>query len=265
MSERLQKFLARAGYGSRRQIEEWIRQGRIQVNGALARLGQQVDGSERIHLDGRPLAARSVAVPVPEVIAYHKPIGEVCSRRDPQGRPTVFEHLPAPHQGRWVSVGRLDLNTAGLILFTNDGELANRLMHPSRIIDREYAVRVLGEVNTEILTALRKGVVLEDGAARFTDIQDAGGQGANHWYHVVIQEGRKREVRRLWESQGVRVSRLIRVRYGPIMLDKRLRPGHWRRLDAGDLAALYRLVGLALPGARPARARRRPAGSGRRT
>jgi len=266
MSERLQKFLANAGYGSRRQIESWIEAGRIEVDGRRAVLGQQVTGAERIVVDGRPVDAQAAAAREPEVIAYHKPVGEVCSRSDPEGRPTVYDNLPPPAHGRWIGIGRLDLNTSGLILFTNDGELANRLMHPSQVVDREYAVRVLGEVSTETLEALRRGVQLDDGPARFTDIQEAGGRGANHWYHVVIQEGRKREVRRLWESQGVQVSRLMRVRYGPILLDKKLRPGRWRPLDAGDRAALYQAAGLPAPKAGPKSkpGSKHPAGRGKR-
>jgi len=267
MSERLQKFLANAGYGSRRQIESWIEAGRIEVDGRPAVPGQQVTGGERIRIDGKPVRVQA-AEQGAEVIAYHKPVGEVCSRSDPEGRPTVYENLPEPQHGRWIGVGRLDINTSGLILFTNDGELANRLMHPSHVIDREYAVRVLGEVDAGVLDRLLQGVQLDDGKARFTDIQDAGGRGANHWYHVVIQEGRKREVRRLWESQGIRVSRLMRVRYGPIMLDKKLRPGRWRQLDKGDLAALYQSVGMKLPklaSAQPAKKATKKVGWGRRS
>ena len=226
MSERLQKVLARAGLGSRREIEGWIQAGRIQVNGVTAELGAQVDGGETISIDGK-----TIALAPPEatrVIAYHKPLGEITTRSDPEGRPTVFDHLPRLEQGRWIAVGRLDINTSGLLLLTNDGELANRLMHPSRQLEREYAVRVFGEVDGLILNALLEGVELEDGPARFMSVRDAGGSGSNRWYHVVLGEGRNREVRRLWESQGVQVSRLIRVRYGPIELGRRLPAGKWQ-------------------------------------
>lgn len=256
MMARLQKFLAEAGFGSRRQIEEWIRQGRLSVDGRPAELGQQVCGEERILLDGNPL--RVPTVPVRRrVLAYYKPVGEVCSRSDPEGRPTVFERLPKLRNGRWVAVGRLDISTQGLMLFTNDGELANRLMHPSRGIEREYAVRVLGEVGEELLQRLVAGVELEDGPARFESLVRQGGEGANAWYHVTLCEGRNREVRRLWESQGVRVSRLIRVRYGPVGLRRGLRPGRWEELEVNELNALLESAGMA-PRPVPAQGQRRP-------
>ena len=242
MSERLQKFLARAGLGSRRQIEDWVRQGRITVNGAPAQLGVQVSGMETIQIDGKPVQVRAFR-PRRRVLAYYKPVGEMTTRSDPGGRPTVFERLPPLRDGRWVTVGRLDLNTQGLLLLTNDGELANRLMHPSSGIEREYAVRVLGEVAPEMVRRLREGVALDDGLARFDDIREAGGEGANHWYHVVLREGRNREVRRLWESQGVTVSRLIRVRYGPVTLRRGLHPGRWDELDEIQVGALLAAVG----------------------
>ena len=244
MAERLQKFLARMGLGSRRQIEDWIRQGRITVNGAVAQLGNQVNGAEKIQIDGKPIQVRPFGQRR-RVLAYYKPVGEMTSRRDPEGRPTVFEHLPPLRDSRWIAVGRLDLNTQGLLLLTNDGELANRLMHPSSQIEREYAVRVLGEVPPEMLKRLREGVTLEDGVARFDEIREAGGEGANHWYHVILREGRHREVRRLWESQGVTVSRLTRVRYGPVILRRGLHPGHWDELDEVQMAELLRAVGYA--------------------
>lgn len=247
MQERLQKVLARTGLGSRRHVEELIRAGRVEVDGRTAELGQKVSGGERIRVDGRDVTLGGDKKAVAEVIAYHKPVGEVCSRSDPQGRRTVFAQLPKPRGGRWVSVGRLDINTAGLLLFTTDGELANCLMHPSHEIEREYAVRLLGEVDGDMLERLVRGVQLEDGPARFTAIEDAGGSGANHWYHVILREGRNREVRRLWESQGVTVSRLIRVRYGPIGLERGLRPGKSRPLDPAELRGLYRAAGLKAP------------------
>lgn len=241
--QRLQKVLANAGYGSRRQIEKLIEAGRVTVNGRVAGLGCKVSGEERIQINGKTARLDAPAAQH-AILAYHKPEGEICSRDDPDGRPTVFEHLPAPPRGRWISIGRLDINSSGLLLFTTDGELANRLMHPSTVVDREYAVRVLGAVDQALLDRLQQGVELEDGAARFTDIQDGGGRGANHWYYVVIQEGRNREVRRLWQSQGIQVSRLVRVRYGTAILDKGLRPGKWQYLDQQEAAALYRAAGL---------------------
>jgi 23S rRNA pseudouridine2605 synthase len=262
MAERLQKFLARMGLGSRRQIEDWIRQGRITVNGVVAQLGNQVNGAEKIQIDSRPIQVRPFGQRR-RVLAYYKPVGEVTSRHDPEGRPTIFEHLPLLRDSRWVAVGRLDLNTQGLLLLTNDGELANRLMHPSSQIEREYAVRVLGEVPPEMLKRLREGVALEDGVARFDEIREAGGEGANHWYHVILREGRHREVRRLWESQGVTVSRLTRVRYGPVTLRRGLRPGHWDELDEAQMAELLQAVGYAPPPESRPEPRRPPATSGR--
>jgi len=237
-------MLARTGLGSRRHMEELIRNGRVQVDGKTAELGQKVSGRERIVVDGKPVQLQSAGAAVSEVIAYHKPVGEICSRDDPEGRKSVFSSLPKPHQGRWISVGRLDINTAGLLLFTTDGELAHRLMHPSQEIEREYAVRLLGKVDMDMLERLIKGVQLEDGFARFTAIEDAGGSGANHWYHVIIKEGRNREVRRLWESQGLTVSRLSRVRYGPVILERGLRPGKSRPLSFKEQQQLYKAAGL---------------------
>jgi 23S rRNA pseudouridine2605 synthase len=265
--ERLQKFLAQAGLGSRRQIEDWIRAGRITVDGRTAQLGDRVDGAELIRLDGRRLQR-----PPPHVrrrvLAYYKPAGQLISRSDPGDRPTVFEGLPRLSHGRWIAVGRLDINTQGLLLLTNDGELANRLMHPSSRVEREYAVRVRGEVDKALLERLREGVALDDGPARFNSISDAGGSGVNHWYHVVLREGRNREVRRLWESQGVTVSRLVRVRYGPVTLRRGLHPERWDALNEAQIEELMKAAGMEIkppPGSdrsrRPAgkSARRRPA------
>lgn len=245
-AQRIQKALATAGLGSRRQIEDWIRAGRIQVNGVPATLGDKIRGSERITLDGRELQLQTRHAET-RVIAYHKPDGEITSRRDPEGRPSVFENLPRLRGSRWIAVGRLDINTVGLLLFTTDGELAHRLMHPGTQIEREYAVRVLGEVNAATLENLRRGVMLEDGEARFESIVDGGGEGANHWYHVTLREGRNREVRRLWESQGVTVSRLLRVRYGPIRLHRDLPRGKSRDLSADEMRELYAAAKLAIP------------------
>jgi 23S rRNA pseudouridine2605 synthase len=244
MTEKLQKVLARAGLGSRRQIETWIRQGRININQRIATLGDRVSNMDDIRVDGRKVATHDTFTPARQIIIYHKPIGQVCTRQDPDGRATVFENLPKPKQGRWITVGRLDINTAGLLLLTTDGELAHRLMHPSYAMEREYAVRVLGEVPQEKLTRMCEGVPLEDGIARFKQIVEAGGPGANHWYHVILPEGRKREVRRLWESQGITVSRLIRVRFGPVTLPKGLRAGHYVELDRETEQALLKQVNL---------------------
>lgn len=245
MTERLHKYLAQRGYGSRRAIESWIAEGRITVDGTVAQAGIQVEGTEKIVLDGQLLRPR-LSTPVDEVIIYHKPEGEVTTRNDPEGRKSAFANLPRLKAGRWVSVGRLDINTSGLLLFTTNGQLANRLMHPSGEIEREYAVRVLGKITDETLQLLTTGVELEDGLARFDSIREAGGEGANHWYHVTLREGRKREVRRLWESQGVRVSRLTRVRYGPIALPRGLRAGKSRPLDKREMKALFEAVGMEL-------------------
>lgn len=249
--EKLQKVLARMGLASRRDIEAWITEGRVKVNGAAATLGQRVDSHDAISVDGRLLKREEEAESVRRVLIYNKPEGEVCTRDDPEGRPTVFERLPRLRSGRWINVGRLDINTTGLLLFTTDGELANRLMHPSYEMDREYAVRVRGEVTEEMLENLKNGVMLEDGPAKFTDIQEApGGEGFNHWYHCVVMEGRNREVRRLWESQGLVVSRLKRVRFGPVFITSDLTMGRWREMGQQEVDILSEEVGLrpvALP------------------
>ena len=244
--ERIQKILARAGYGSRRQIERWIEAGEILVDGKQATLGQKIDEHSQIILRGQKLRLPSRLKAPPRVLLYHKRAGEICTRSDPEGRDTVFDHLPEINQGRWVAIGRLDINTDGLLLFTNDGELANKMMHPSSEIEREYAVRVLGEVTDEMLTHLKEGVMLEDGMAAFARIDFAGGEGANQWYHVVLKEGRNREVRRMWESQGVTVSRLRRIRFGNIQLDRRLRAGQSEDLPIKRLIKLYEGLGLTL-------------------
>jgi 23S rRNA pseudouridine2605 synthase len=242
--EKLQKVLARSGLGSRREMERWIEQGRVKIDGRPASLGDRVAATARILVDGKPLAAPPAAET--RCILYHKPVGEVCTRKDPQGRRTVFDNLPRLKSGRWISIGRLDFNTSGLLLFTTDGELANALMHPSANIEREYMVRVMGRVDEEIIQRLVEGVMLEDGMARFTDVQDGGGDGINHWFYVVLMEGRNREVRRLWESQGLTVSRLKRVRYGDVFIPSRVKAGQWVELEPKEIKSLYRAAALEL-------------------
>jgi 23S rRNA pseudouridine2605 synthase len=237
--ERLQKALAAAGLGSRREIEGWIAAGRVTINGKPAKLGDRIQPTDRVGVDGKLVKALEHAGDMRRrVILYHKPEGELTTRKDPEGRPTVFEALPRLRGSRWVSVGRLDTNTSGLLLFTNDGALANKLMHPSAEVEREYAVRVLGKVSDEQLLALKRGVSLEDGMAKFDDIREAGGEGANHWYHVILKEGRNREVRRLWDAVGLTVSRLIRVRYGALSLPRNLPRGAWRDATEEETNAL---------------------------
>jgi len=242
--ERIQKLLSRAGIGSRREIEGWMEAGRLTVNGEAAVPGQKATVNDRFELDEKRLEVAAGAATVRRVLIYNKPEGEVTTRKDPEGRPTVFDRLPRLKDNRWISIGRLDLNTTGLVLFTTDGELANRLMHPSSQIDREYAVRVFGEVDDAMIARLMAGVLLEDGMAKFSDLSPAGGSGINRWFHVTLLEGRNREVRRLWESQGVRVSRLKRVRYGPIFLPSRLTLGKWEELDQKAVDSLSKTVGL---------------------
>ncbi|MDH5634169.1 MAG: 23S rRNA pseudouridine(2605) synthase RluB [Gammaproteobacteria bacterium] len=264
--EKLQKVLAHAGLGSRRELERWIEEGRVSVDGKVVQLGARVLPNQTIRVDGHIVHLERKA-PRRRILVYNKPEGEICTRSDPQGRPTVFESLPRLHNGRWVSVGRLDVNTGGLMLFTTDGELANRLMHPRYEIEREYAVRIHGEVSQQMLQVLRKGVELDDGLASFNSISDRGGEGSNHWYHVTLNEGKNREVRRLWESQGLQVSRLTRVRFGPINLSRQVRQGRWQDLDEAQIQVLYQLVGLraeAAPRSKPARANKPGKRSSRR-
>ena len=238
MADRIQKVLANAGYGSRREIEKLINNGKIKVNGKLATIGQCIEEKDQVAINSRTIRLHQQRKKKPKVLAYYKQAGEVCTRRDEKGRETVFKNLPRLRNSRWISIGRLDLNTTGLLLFTTDGELANKLMHPSSEIEREYAVRVFGRVTKENINTLLDGVELEDGFAKFTDIVDSGGKGTNHWYHVVVMEGRNKEVRRLWESQGVQVTRLIRTRFGSYILPRKKRVGQFWRLDEKEIKSL---------------------------
>lgn len=240
--DRLQKYLANQGIASRREVERMIADGRILIDDEPAVLGVRVDGSEKITIDGKPLKNQTIVAR--RVLMYNKPEGEVCSQSDPEGRPTVFDRLPKVKGQRWIMVGRLDLNTSGLLLFTTDGELANRLMHPSFNVDREYAIRVLGSVSDETMQQLKDGVMLDDGKARFTDLQRyKESEGINQWFHAVLMEGRNREVRRMWEAVGHKVSRLKRVRYGTQLLES-IKVGTWRELEQAEINRMANLVGL---------------------
>ncbi|WP_454780866.1 23S rRNA pseudouridine(2605) synthase RluB [Legionella sp. WA2022007384] len=234
-SERLQKILSQAGLGSRREMERWIENGWVQVNGKPVKLGDSASAEDKITVKGKlipnPLKVRQNT----RILLYHKPVGEISSRHDPKFEKTVFDHLPHLRQGRWVQVGRLDLNTSGLLIFTNNGDLANQLMHPKYGLEREYAVRVHGQVSPEALNILQKGVELDDGIAKFTRLEFRGGEGSNSWYHVTLNEGRNREVRRLWESQGVEVSRLIRIRYGVLTMPRFLSRGQCYELTPKEV------------------------------
>ena len=250
-------MLARSGLGSRRDMEAWIVAGRVTVNGAPAHLGQRVSPQDRIKVDDRLVAARREHA-LPRVLVYHKPAGEIVSADDPAGRPTVFEHLPRLKGGRWIAVGRLDFTSSGLLIFTTSGELAARLMHPRYEFEREYAVRVDGVLGPEELARLAEGVLLEDGRARFETIEDAGGRGRNHWYRVVLKEGRNREVRRMLGVIGRTVSRLMRVRYGPLKLPPGLKRGQLRELAPDAVAALLAEVEGAVAQPHPALSPRSP-------
>lgn len=256
MTEKLQKALADRGFGSRRQMERWIGAGRVTVNGQIAHIGARVDDTDDIVVDGRKVAKASATSC--RVIAVNKRAGVIVSRRDPEGRPTVFEDLPGLRTGRWICVGRLDLQTTGLLLVTNDGELAHRLSHPSTGIDREYAVRVAGVLDDDALERLRTGVEVDGRVESFSDIRYYDGTGTNHWYHVVLMEGRNREVRDLFASQGVGVNRLKRVRYGPVILPAWLPRGAWEEMGADDVARLRATIGL--PPGKPTR-RKQPSRS----
>lgn len=246
IGERIQKVLARGGVGSRREIERWISEGRLKINGTIVTLGTRLQVGDHLQINDRVVHWEKFAEQATRVLLYHKPTGEVVTRHDPQGRPTVFTQMPELITARWIAVGRLDINTSGLLLLTNNGELANRLMHPSSEVEREYAVRILGEVPPATLERLQQGVELEDGLASFKEIHFMGGEGANKWYNVIVSEGRNRLVRRLWESQAVTVSRLMRVRYGPIVLPEYLRAKHHYELNAKELALLFEFAGMAV-------------------
>ena len=248
VADRIQKVLANAGLASRRGVERWIEEGHISVNGKPATLGQKIGPKDRVLVHGKPFVWRDSQSEL-VTIAYHKPIGQVCTRSDPEDRPTVFQALPKRKFGRWISIGRLDVNTAGLLLFTTDGELANRLMHPSNQVQREYAVRALGTMSDADITSLKRGIELEDGIAKVHGIRAMERkEGANQWYRVVLTEGKKREVRRLFEAVGLTVNRLIRVRFGDIELHRQHRIEQVRTLSPGEQRSLYRAAGLDAPG-----------------
>ncbi len=245
--EKLQKVLARVGLGSRREMERAISAGKVEVNGKPAKLGERVEDSDTVYFDGKKVHHAACDMQPLRVLLYNKPEGEICSRTDPEGRPTVYEKLPRLKAGRWISVGRLDFNTSGLLLFTNEGELANKLMHPSSNIDREYLVRIQGKVDEDMITRLKEGVLLDDGVAKFTDVVAGSDEGSNAWFYCVVMEGKNREVRRLWESQDVRVSRLKRVRYGNIFIPSHVRVGQWVELSYREVVALCDTAGYPRP------------------
>lgn len=245
-SQKLHKVLAERGLGSRRQMEEWIQKGRVRVDGEIAHVGQRVIGGSRIEVDGKPVRDSS-AQEYPRILVMNKRVGEIVSRNDPQGRPSIFSRLPALNHGRWISVGRLDINTSGLLLLTNNGQLAHRLMHPSSTIDREYAVRIIGELSNDRMDRLRQGFDIDGTIQRFSDIQYYGGSGLNHWYHVVLLEGRNNEVRRLFERIGTRVSRLKRVRFGPVVLPRAMPVGRSTEMGERDVRAVCSWLAIDVP------------------
>jgi 23S rRNA pseudouridine2605 synthase len=248
-TQKLHKVLAQSGLGSRRDMEEWIRAGRVTVNGTVAGIGTRVGPHDHVQVGRRVI--RMNTVQLPRVLLYHKPEGEITSRDDPQGRPSVFDRLPPLHGAKWISIGRLDYNSGGLLIFTTSGELANRMMHPRFEIEREYAVRIVGELSVEQIDRLQKGIALADGSARFERVGSQGGEGTNRWYRVVCKEGRNRIVRRMFEALGLTVSRLMRVRFGAIELPPRLKRGQSRELEAGEVEHLLAWID-ALPPTAPA-------------
>ena len=258
-SEKLQKHLAALAYGSRREMERWISAGRVEVNGEAAHLGQRVSTGDRIKIDGKPVTGKPTDRS--RVLIYNKPSGIICTRHDPEGRPTVFDDLPNLRRGRWISVGRLDVQTSGLLILTNDGALADRMMRPATGLDREYAVRVNGRLEEAEVQRLMRGVRVDDESLKFSDLRYFNGRGTNHWYHVVLMEGRNREVRRLFESANLTVSRLKRVRFGPVVMPSTLARGRVGELDHDDLSALYKLLKLGLHAPTRPRERRRKSSS----
>lgn len=242
-TQKLHKLLAQAGLGSRRAMEEWIRGGRVTVNGTVATIGTRVSPRDIVRV-GRRIVRWPREERLPRVVLYHKPEGEIVSRADPEERTSAFDRLPPVRGGKWIAVGRLDYNTGGLLVFTTSGEVANRMMHPRYALEREYALRVLGTLKPEQLARLKSGIELEDGPAHLVSIEDEGGEGANHWYRIVLAEGRNRIVRRIFEALGVTVSRLMRVRFGCIVLPRRLRRGQWLELPPAEVKALLRELGL---------------------
>ena len=240
-THKLHKLLAQAGLGSRREMEELIATGSVTINGRVATIGDRAGPDDMVRVGKRTIHFKSHARP-PRVILYHKPEGEIVSHDDPGGRPSVFDKLPQLRSSKWISIGRLDYNTSGLLIFTTDGELANRLMHPRFEVEREYTVRIMGRLTQEVVAQLTTGIELEDGLAKFDHLSDQGGEGSNHWYRVILKEGKNREVRRMFETVGMMVSRLMRVRFGPINLPPRLKRGKWMELDEAEIKRLLALV-----------------------
>lgn len=245
-SFRLHKLLAEAGFGSRRDMEKLVQSGRVSVNGDVAHQGMQVNAEDRIKIDGRAVRL-NFEQELPQVLLYHKPEGEIVSQDDPEGRVSVFDKLPKLRKGKWISIGRLDINTSGLLIFTTSGALANRLMHPRYEVEREYAVRIFGELTKEQMDQLTEGIELDDGPAAFDRIWSQGGEGANHWYQVVIKEGRNREVRRLFEAFELPVSRLMRIRFGPVSLPPRVKRGKMLKMEQKEVVSLLEWVGMPVP------------------
>lgn len=245
MTEKLQKILSRAGIASRRALEQMIDEGRVTVDGKIASIGDRFEANEiTVKIDNKVVLSPSSNKVECRVLMYHKPEGELTTLSDPENRPTVFDHIPQPPSGRWIYIGRLDINTSGLLLFTTDGELANALMHPKYEVERVYAARIYGEVSEKQISDLLQGVTLEDGVARFSKIMYQGGEGRNSWYHVTLKEGRKREVRRLWEAVGLKVSRLIRIKYAGVSLDPNIKTGQFRELTLSEINKLRKTVHL---------------------